>query len=70
MQSSVARLEQAVADGRIDPEVAERIRRWLTDPALGEFSGPSQHCSTPTTPTSCSGCSGKTSRSAPGVGGE
>ena len=39
MQSSVARLEQAVADGRIDPEVAERIRRWLTDPALGEFSG-------------------------------
>ena len=39
MQSSVARLEQAVADGRIDPEVAGRIRRWLTDPALGEFSG-------------------------------
>jgi phosphoglucomutase/phosphomannomutase len=39
VQSSVARLEQAVADGRIDPEVAGRIRRWLTDPALGEFSG-------------------------------
>ena len=39
MQSSAARLEQAVADGRIDPEVAGRIRRWLTDPALDEFSG-------------------------------
>ncbi|GIT29431.1 MAG: hypothetical protein Ct9H300mP1_14770 [Planctomycetaceae bacterium] len=70
VQSSVARLEQAVADGRIDPEVAGRIRRWLTDPALGEFSGAVAAL------LDADGhrrvgpaVSGKTSRSAPGAGG-
>jgi len=38
VQSSAARLEQAVADGRIDSEVAGRVHRWLTDPALIEFA--------------------------------
>ena len=38
MQSSLARLEQAVADGRIDRDSADRAGRWLNDPALAEFS--------------------------------
>ena len=38
MQSSEARLKQAVADGRIDRDAADRVGRWLTDPALAEFS--------------------------------
>jgi len=39
VQSSLARLEQAVADGRIDRDSADRAGRWLNDPALEEFSG-------------------------------
>ena len=39
MQSTEARLKQAVVAGRIDTDSADRVRRWLTDPALSEFSG-------------------------------
>ena len=38
MQSSIARLEQAVANGRIDRQIAQRITRWIIDPALAEFA--------------------------------
>jgi len=38
VQSSETRLKQAVADGRIDKDSADRVGRWLTDPALAEFS--------------------------------
>ena len=38
MQSPLARLEQAVADGRIDRDSADRAGRWLNQPALAEFS--------------------------------
>ena len=39
MQSTEARLKQAVVAGRIDTDSAQRVSRWLTDPALSKFSG-------------------------------